>query len=41
MLVFGMFCQIIKSLFRKYIISLHPLYHPFSCYNKETSLCER
>ena len=37
MLVLGVPCQIIKSLFHKYIILLHPLYHPFSCYNKETS----
>ena len=37
MLVFGMFCQTIKILFRKYTISLHPLYHPFSCYIKEIS----
>lgn len=37
MLILGMFCQIIKSLFRKYTISLHPLYHPFSCYIKEIS----
>ena len=37
MLVLGMFRQIIKSLFRKYTISLHPLYHPFSCYIKEIS----
>ena len=37
MLVLGMPCQIIKSLFHKYIILLHPLYHPFSCYIKEIS----
>ena len=37
MLVLGVPCQIIKSLFHKYIILLHPLYHPFSCYIKEIS----
>ena len=37
MLILGIFCKIIKSLFRKYTISLHPLYHPFSCYIKEIS----
>lgn len=37
MLVLGMPSQILKSLFHKYIILLHPLYHPFSGYIKEIS----